>query len=210
MTLAPALDAWQPWRPADLAARLAACGTPWCVAGGWAVDLWYGEQTRAHGDIEFAIPRSAFDRLRACFADCALYLAGDGEVHPLEGAPDARYHQVWVLDPAAGRWRTDIFLEPGDLTQDGGRTWICRRDPRLRRPYAEVVGRTADGIPYLRPEIVLLFKAKAARDKDEADLDLALPRLDPAARRWLADALDLVHPGHAWRRRVIDVPGRYA
>ena len=54
--------------------------------------------------------------------------------------------------------------EPAD-----GDTWICRRDERIRMPYDQVIERTADGIPYGRPEIVLLFKAKAARPKDDAD-----------------------------------------
>ena len=57
---------------------------------------------------------------------------------------------------------------------------------------------TADGIPYQRPEIALLFKAKHTREKDQADFDAVLPLLDPDARAWLADALELVHPGHPW------------
>ena len=61
-----------------------------------------------------------------------------------------------------------------------------------------MIDRTDDGVPYLAPEVVLLFKAKAAREKDELDLGRALPLLEPARRAWLADALRLVHPGHAW------------
>ena len=91
----------------------------------------------------------------------------------------------------------DVFREPHD-----GRTWICRRDPSIRRPYADVVRRTGDGIPFVAPEIVLLFKAKQPRPKDEADADLVLPTLDPAQRTWLRAALDLVHPGHPWADRL--------
>jgi hypothetical protein len=76
--------------------------------------------------------------------------------------------------------------------------WICRRDDRIRLAYDKVIDRTADGIPYGRPEIVLLFKAKHARAKDDADLAAALPLLGAERRRWLADALAVVHPGHRW------------
>jgi hypothetical protein len=62
-----------------------------------------------------------------------------------------------------------------------------------------VVRRTAEGIPFVAPEIVLLFKAKAARPKDESDAAVVLPTLDAAQRAWLAAALDRVHPGHPWR-----------
>ena len=64
--------------------------------------------------------------------------------------------------------------------------------------------RSEDGIPYGRPEIVLLFKARHSdRPKDEADFAAVLPRLGPARRRWLADALELVHPGHPWLERLV-------
>ncbi|HEX5939969.1 MAG TPA: hypothetical protein VFZ12_06380, partial [Dehalococcoidia bacterium] len=55
-----------------------------------------------------------------------------------------------------------------------------------------------DGIPYLRPEICLLFKAKAVRDKDRADFEAALPRMSHAQRAWLHTALERVHPDHDW------------
>jgi hypothetical protein len=79
-----------------------------------------------------------------------------------------------------------------------GDTWICRRDSRIRLPRARLVERTGDGIPYAAPEIALLFKAKAVRAKDEEDFASVLPLLESSRRRWLADALRLVHPGHPW------------
>ena len=63
---------------------------------------------------------------------------------------------------------------------------------------ASLISRTADGIPYLQPEVVLLFKAKAVRPKDELDFAAVLPHLESSRRLWLRDALTLVHPGHAW------------
>jgi hypothetical protein len=48
----------------------------------------------------------------------------------------------------------------------------------------------------------LLLKAKQPRPKDEADFAAFLPRLDEPARRWLADALSLLHPGHPWLARA--------
>lgn len=91
----------------------------------------------------------------------------------------------------------DVFREPHD-----GDVWICRRDETIRMPYARLVLRTADGIPYLRPEIALLFKAKWTRDKDEADFARILPRLDAEARGWLANALGRIAPEHGWLARI--------
>ena len=58
------------------------------------------------------------------------------------------------------------------------------------------------GICYLRPEGVLLYKAKALRDKDQADFARCLPHLGVDARVWLADALTVVAPDHQWIPRL--------
>ena len=66
-------------------------------------------------------------------------------------------------------------------------------------PYGWLIEWTDDGIPYGRPEVVLLFKAKHAhQEKNGAYFAAVLPRLDPDRRAWLGDALARVHPGHEW------------
>nr|WP_255644576.1 hypothetical protein [Actinoplanes polyasparticus] len=86
-----------------------------------------------------------------------------------------------------------MFREPHD-----GDVWISRRDARLRRPYGEIVRTDSAGIPYLSPEVVLLFKAKHRRPKDEQDYAAVAPGLTEGEREWLDAALRLVHPGHPW------------
>jgi hypothetical protein len=94
---------------------------------------------------------------------------------------------------AAG-WALELFREPSD-----GDTGICRREPAIRMPYARLIDRTGDGIPYGRPEVVLLFKAKHAQEqKNQADFEATLPLLDSSRVAWLRDALERVHPGHRW------------
>ena len=127
-------------------------------------------------------------------------LTDPGLVWPFAQAPSALagHHQTWVREPESGRWRLDVFREPSD-----GDVWIYRRDERIRLPYRDVIERTDGGIPFARPELVLLFKAKqVVRPKDEADFEAVLPRLGSDRRQWLADALRLVHPGHPWSERL--------
>jgi hypothetical protein len=77
--------------------------------------------------------------------------------------------------------------------------WICRRDETIRFAYGEIIHHTPEGIPYLPPELVLLFKAKHARPKDQEDFDGTIPHMTPAQRRTLAELLTRAHPGHHWQ-----------
>jgi hypothetical protein len=80
--------------------------------------------------------------------------------------------------------------------------WLFRRMPAITRPVAEIGEVSDDGIPYLAPEIQLLYKAKGLRPKDEADFTEALPALDQKRRQWLRDALAETHPHHPWVERL--------
>lgn len=185
---------WRPFRPAEAARRLDAVEAPWAVAAGWAIDLFVGRERREHEDLEVAIPAGAFQAVAERLGDLDFWVpAGGGTLVPLAAADLDESHQTWALDAAANEWRIDVFREP---SEDG--EWVCRRDGRIRLPYDELIEHSAEGIPYVRPEVVLLFKAKQARPKDESDLAAVLPLLDPGRRRLLADWLELVHPEHFW------------
>jgi hypothetical protein len=190
----PDLEAWEAWHPRVLTGRLAGLGFDWCVAAGWALDLFLGAQTRPHEDLEIAAPAARFPEIAARFEDCAFWVPHGGEVTPATSATLRASHQTWARELATGKWRFDVFREPHD-----GPVWICRRDDRIFLPYAEIIEHTADGIPFLAPEIVLLFKAKHTRDKDEADFRSVLPKLDRRRRQWLDTALGMIHPVHPWR-----------
>nr|WP_260174879.1 hypothetical protein [Streptomyces sp. PanSC19] len=120
--------------------------------------------------------------------------AGDGRIWE-DATPEvlAAVRQTWLRDPATGNYLLDVFREPHD-----GDTWICRRDERIRIPYSGIIHHTQDGIPYLAPELVLLFKAKHVRRKDQSDFDETAPHMTLAQRRTLAELLARVHPGHPW------------
>jgi hypothetical protein len=196
----PDLSKWDAWRPTDAARLFAGVQAPWYIAAGWAIDLFLGGQRREHEDLEIAVPQLRFAEIAEALKGFELFVpVGPGRVRPLVGdeLPETG-HQTWVREPRTGLWRLDVFREPSE-----GDTWICRRDARIRLPYSDVIERTEAGIPYLRPEIVLLFKAKhAERPRDQADFADVVPRLEPERRRWLADALALVHPGHAWLEKL--------
>ena len=182
------------WTPSDVARRLDGLDAPWCVAAGWALDLFRGTRTREHGDIEVAIPAASFPEVRDRFPGRIFDGAGSGRIWE-NATPEVlgAVHRTWLRDPATGSYLLDVFREPHD-----GDTWICRHDETIRLPYSDIIRHNRDGIPYLVPELVLLFKAKHTRPKDRADFDATVPHLTPAQHETLAELLAHAHPGHAW------------
>jgi hypothetical protein len=191
----PDHDTWSAWHPLDLTSRLSSVSKPWCIVGGWGLDLWHGHQTRDHDDLEFTVLRADVGFFRRTLRGLDFYTAGSGVVTPLpeNAEPPADIAQIWCLDSVERRWRVDMMLEPGTP-----QTWVCKRDPQIRAPRNEFVRSTVDGIPYLAPAPILLFKAKYRRAKDEADFENALPKLSSPESAWLKAGLEVVHPGHGW------------
>ena len=182
---------------------------PWWVAGGWALDLVLGRKTRPHADLELSVLAvdqwALFDHLRGW----DLRLAAPGQALPRwdGSAIQPPFHQVWAR---RGRGRTssadEFAADPtmlGFLLEQGSDDrWVFRRHPAVTRPLHQVGRATADGVPFVAPEVALLFKAKLPRFKDQRDFDRALPHLDGPARAWLAWALEQAYPGHPWRARL--------
>lgn len=191
----PDQEAWHAWHPTELAQRLSGISLPWCVAGGWALDLWHGVQTREHSDLEFTILRENFSEFRRALGDLAFYTAHAGVVKemPADQNPPAGVMQFWGFDRVAGCWRVDMMIEPGTAE-----SWAYKRDPSYKRPRVEMVMRTDDGVPYLNPSAVLLFKARDRRPKDQQDFERALPKLSVVEREWLKSCLSVLHPGNEW------------
>lgn len=82
------------------------------------------------------------------------------------------------------------------LNEAHGDDWVYRRDHQIRRPLDRAI--STKGLPYLAPELILLFKSKQPRAKDHQDFGLILPTLLPDARSWLFKAIQLTTPDHAW------------
>ncbi|PPJ24648.1 hypothetical protein C5E45_24915 [Nocardia nova] len=189
---------WQAWTPADVAERLSSTPPHWYVAGGWALDLFVGGLHREHSDLEIGVPRGRFADIAAVLPGFEWDVVGDGHVWPYPEEADNQ-HQTWLREPTTGLYRLDVFREP-----HRGDRWVCRRDPSITLRGDELILHTADGIPYVVPEVVLLFKAKARRAKDEADFLQALPFLNSARRSRLSRWLSRVHPGHPWLETLSD------
>jgi hypothetical protein len=170
----------------------------WCFAGGWALDLHLGKQTRKHADIDVLILREEqLTVYRHLSQDWLLYKAENGK---LEIWKDEEFlastGDVWVCKDDASPWAFQLML-----VETKQEDWIYRREPSIRRALQDINLKSPKGIPYLRPEIQLLYKggSKEIRSKDHHDFHTILPSLQQQEIGWLMSALQKQFPeGHAW------------
>ncbi|PJN48692.1 hypothetical protein PAEVO_64200 [Paenibacillus sp. GM2FR] len=192
-------DHWKPISVSDAVKIFAEIPARWYIAGGWALDLYLGEQTREHGDIDILILREEQAAIYAALAnEWTLYKADQGTLSLWEeGEYLHSVGDVWVSRNEEAPFSFQIMLV--ETEQD---SWVYRREPSIRRPLQDISLKTDQGIPFLKPEIQLLYKggSKNIREKDERDFRKVLPFLDrQAAAGWLAQALRTQFPdGHPW------------
>ena len=109
------------------------------------------------------------------------------------------FYDIWCRSDEAGPWQLQIMLFDTE-----GEHWLFKRDPKIRKPVSSIFQITRSGIPYLCPEIQLLYKAKAKTiEKDKIDFDAVSPLLDQSARLWLIESLQKCFPeGHGWIKKL--------
>jgi hypothetical protein len=197
---------WEPASPRQVTDIFSGCGAPWWIAGGYAIELAVGTPFREHGDIDVLLLRRDQLVVQQALPGWEWHAADPpGTLRPWltgEQLPGG-VHDIWCRQGPAEPWRIQVMLD-----ESSGTDWVSRRDARIRRPIASLGSVTANGIPYLTPEIQLFYKAKGMRRKDETDFSAVLPALTQRQREWLADAIALAcGPGHPWHARLLAGPG---
>jgi hypothetical protein len=189
------LQSWKTLRPVDLLSHLAPLPVRWWIAGGWALDLFIGNQTRTHGDLDIGILRRDVQTVLLHLSSWEIFAAHDGRLAKISGGepPHASVNSLWCRDGADTAWSFQLLLD--DAEQDD---WVYRRDRTVRRALSVAIRRDRRGVPYLAPEIQLLYKSKHTRARDQMDFNQVGPRLDSNARAWLRDALMRTDPHHEW------------
>jgi hypothetical protein len=196
---APAEQRWDPLSLEEAKQLLAPTSAPWWIAGGRALDMFIGHETRKHVDTDVAVLRRDQLAFREALGKWDVQIAHAGSFIPWKRGETLRpeHHEIWARETPDGPWRIELLLEESD-----GNRWVYRRNPYIGLNLADLGRRDAYGIQFVRPEVTLLYKSKAPRAVDETDFLAALPRLDPAQKGWLVGALYTTEPAHRWIARL--------
>ena len=186
---------WHSPNPAGAAELFRGATTPWWIAGGWAIELFVGSEVREHSDLEVGCFRPDVPMLAAQLSGWELFAAIDGSLEPFDASSiaDSNVHSIWCRPAGSEYWVLEILIEERD-----GTDWTYRRDNRIRFPVANLARQSGTGLPYLCPEVQLLYKSKEPRAKDDVDFAVAWPLLDTSAQNWLATTVRSVSPRCKW------------
>jgi hypothetical protein len=192
---------WKPLSLSEAQMLLSNLPIPWWVAGGVAIDLFVGYETREHGDFDIGIFRKDQLILQEYLKEWDLHKTNQPGLKPW---PKGEYltvgvNQVWCRRTQASPWEMEVmFMEIED------QRWYYRRVPTVNGPISDLCRKTQAGIQYLAPEIQLLYKAsKAPKEKDDKDFNIVLPLLGGEEKIWLKSALKKQFPeGHVWMERL--------
>jgi len=165
----------------------------WMIAGGWAIDLYLNKISRKHEDIEIAIPRSEQLKIQSFLVDWNLRYV---EAHQFFEWPNGQMLQLPIHEIHGQLNESKIEIL---LNEIEGEVWKFKRDLSIQYPTRKMIIQSAIGIPILCPEIVLLYKAKNFREKDQMDLLNSMAALSKDQLKWLKDRIQKMHGlNHQW------------
>lgn len=169
---------------------------------GWALDLFIGQPSRPHFDLDVAVARHDLTIAQQYLQGWDFQYAVPGTSDPVvfkswQNGETLGFaiHGSWARESSEAPWRFEFLLHEIE-----GNVWSFRYCPAIKHPVNSIGDCTKDGIFYLRPEIALLYKAARQREIDDQDFPRVLPRLADHQREQLACDLLRFSPQHAWLR----------
>src|SRR5579871_6764013 len=111
--MAAVLGPWRPLGVAAVAALFSSFPAPWWFAGGWALDLFLGRQTRDPGDTAVRVLRPDQLPAQAALAGWDLHAADPpGRLRPWRSGEwlNAPIHDIWCRPAADTPWALQLML----------------------------------------------------------------------------------------------------
>lgn len=196
----------------------------YAFCGGFAIDLFLGYESRKHGDIDISVYWQDRDKIILYMQSLGFEvyeIIGSGKAHhitdinvqmkikrnifccksdceflKISNTPEKDIYYIDVLHIGQSKLNFIEFLF-NDKTDT---EFIYARNLEVKRNLEDAV-LFKDGIPYLAPEICLLYKSSdTEREGYQQDYDLSIRKMNNNQIKWFNDAINLLYPeGHKWR-----------
>ncbi len=174
---------------------------PWWFCGGWGIDLFLGKETRAHKDIDIAIFRKDQLLFQRFLMELGweLNIAHSGELSSWKPGQylELPFHTIWCRNSKSDPDFIELLLNENDRSD-----FLYRKNTSIRRTASNAFLLTENGLPFLAPEIILLYKSGSYTTLgNRHDFEHTVSLLSHEQRHWLISALltvesaaDTTHP----------------
>ena len=183
--------------PIAAAAAMVGFHKPWCIAGGWGLDLWLGKPTRMHSGVVFSVLRDHQIELRDYLHDWSF------KVHAMTGKLVPWTDRQLLMLPV-----NELYIEHKSgqrlhvlFNESDGIDWHYSYNYRITLNMSKWITKGNGQLPVIAPEISLLYKSKTMQPQDQLDFNSIIPHLDEDTRNWLRGAILQTTPNHPWANK---------
>lgn len=198
-------------------------GFEYAFCGGYAVDLFLGCESRPHGDIDILAywkDRNKIIEYMWTQGYCVYEMLGEGKAHHITDInnqfikkrnilcikedcdfvklTETTEKDIYIVEiiPAIQSKLNFIEFLFNDRTDEH---FLYARNHNIKRELNKSI-LYEDNIPYLAPEICLLYKSTDTERKGyQQDYDLSIQKMNTEQKQWLNNALEVIYPdGHKW------------
>jgi hypothetical protein len=166
-------------------------GFPWFFTGGWAIDLFLGNETRTHDNLSIGVYRKNQMKLYKYLEKPKKYYVDNtsliGKLIKKEWNKEYLRLPIYEVDIKYEDLQLNIFLNEKEDDY-----WAYGRDSKIMREEKNAILYTDKRIPFLCPEIVCLYKSIDLRDKDIKDISNALEKMNVQQKAWLFENIENV------------------
>ena len=201
---------------------MAQMGVDYAICGGHAIDLFLGRKTRPHKDLDVAVYWDDRNKIVQHMLDAGWDVyepCGTTYLHKINSVAEQKRikSNIWCVKPSNTHYKfteheknmyaVDFdnseqveldYIEFLFNTREDG-AFLYAKDHSINLGMDKAI-LEIDGIPYLAPEMILLYKSSAADDFDyQLDFDNSSKKLSVEQTAWLKKSLSVMFPdGHKW------------
>lgn len=197
-------------------------GIDYAICGGHAIDLFLGKKTRPHKDLDVMVYWEDRDKIiRHMLNRCwnVYEPCGTAYLHKINDVENQKRikSNIWCVKQTNMQYKfveheTDMYAVEFDNTEQieldyieflfnlrQNRYFLYARNNDVKMSLDNAI-HIVNGIPYLAPEIVLLYKSTMANNSDyQLDFYNASQEMNAEQSAWLKNSLTTMFPdGHKW------------
>ena len=202
---------------------LSSGGFEYAVCGGFAIELFLNREIRKHGDIDISAYWQDRDKIILYMQELGFNvfeMCGGGIAHHITDVtkqikakrnifcfkdscklvkltPQGQKDMYYLDFDHSGQTKLDFieFL----FNNRNVDSFLYARNESITLPLSRTI-LTRNNIPYLAPELVLLYKSTdTQREGYQLDFDYAMVEMTAEQKEWLRTALKTMNPsGHKW------------